>query len=359
MAGEFANYGTLDYVAAWYIKAAKYMIGTNLTTAFVSTNSIAQGEHVASLWKPLFAMGIQIVFARRTFRWDSEASLKAHVHCVIVGFTGGNFSGARHLWSESGKVAEVSYVNGYLLDAPDIFIEKRSKPWRTDTPIAQKGNAAMDNGFLVVTGDEAREIAAKDPVAARFLKRHMSADDFLNGTEHYCIWLRDANPSDYQKSKEIMRRIKAVQDYRNSSNRAATKKMAAYPMLFAEVRQPDTNYIMLPVISSERLRYVPIAYLTPDVINSYASISIPNATLYHFGVLTSIVHNAWMRALCGRLKSDYRYSTTIVYNNFPWPTPTVVQQAKIEQAAQAILDARTRYPGSSLAVLYDEVVMPP
>jgi len=359
VAGNFDNYGTLDYVSCWYIKAAEFMQGTSGVCAFVSTNSISQGEHVATLWKPLFEKGIHFYFAHRTFRWDSEASIKAHVHCVIIGFGYGLRNVEKRIWNESNQSNVVSHINGYLLDAPDVFVDKRSKPWSIDTPVASKGNAAMDDGNLTISAEERQEILIREPELDELIRRHMSADDFLNMKENYCFWLYGVSPKKYGASKELQQRLQRVKDYRNSSNRAATKKMADYPMLFAEIRQPSSNYIMMPVVSSERRRYVPIAFLTPDIINSYASISIPNATLYHLGVLCSNVHNSWMRAVCGRLKSDYRYATSLVYNTFPWPTPTEEQEARIEQTAQAILDARALYPDCSLADLYDEVTMPP
>ena len=217
----------------------------------------------------------------------------------------------------------------------------------------------MDDGNLTISEEEYLDIISKEPMLADVIKRHMSADDFINNKRNYCFWLHKINLAPYRGSKELQRRLTAVKEYRESSNRAATKKMADYPMLFAEIRQPTNNYIMIPVVSSEKRRYIPIAFLTPDIINSYASISVPNATLYHFGVLTSNVHNAWMRAASGRLEMRYRYATSLVYNTYPWPTPTDEQKAKIEQTAQAILDARALYPDCCLADLYDEVTMPP
>ena len=358
IAGEFENFGTLDYVSCWYIKAAKFMLGTNVKSAFVSTNSICQGEHVATLWKPLFNLGLSIVFARRTFRWDSEANSKAHVHCVIVGFTLSNNVCTKIIF-DGDRYTIASLINGHLLDAPCVFVEKRSKPWNSDTPIATKGNAAMDDGNLTFTAEERKAMLLAEPELDSIIRRHMSADDFLNNQENYCFWLKDISPKMYSKSSIVMKRLQAVKEYRENSNRSATKKMAPYPMLFAEIRQPTTTYLMLPVVSSEKRKYMPIAYLSPDIINSYASISIPNASLYHFGVLMSNVHNAWMRAVCGRLEMRYRYATSLVYNTFPWPTSTDEQKAKIEQTAQAILDARALYPDCSLADLYDEVAMPP
>ena len=358
IAVDFENYGTLDYVSGWYIKASEYMLDTRICTAFVSTNSVSQGEHVTTLWKPLFNKGIHINFAHRSFIWDSEANLKAHVHCVIIGFSACELQKDKVIF-DNERFVKAKNINGYLLDAPNIFISKRNKPWFSDTPTATKGNAGMDNGNLTITAEERTEILKREPELNAVIKRHMSADDFLNNKENYCFWLKDVSPSVYSRSKELQKRLKAVKDYRESSNRQATKKMAEYPMLFAEIRQPQTNYIMLPVVSSEKRKYIPIAFLTPDIINSYASISIPNATLYHFGVLCSNVHNAWMRAICGRLKSDYRYATSLVYNTFPWCKPTPEQRERIERTAQGILDARNKYPDCSLAELYDELTMPP
>ena len=316
-----------------------------------------QGEHVSTLWKPLFERGIKINFAYRTFRWDNEASLKAHVHCVIIGFSYED-TNKKWLWNESGNKKEVSNINGYLLDAPDVFVEKRSKPWSIETPVATKGNAAMDNGNLTLSASERVEILQREPDLETVIRRHMSADDFLNGKGNYCFWFHDVDAFEYRKSKEVQKRLAAVKEYRSNSNRAATKKMAEYPLLFAEIRQPSTDYLMIPVVSSERRRYIPIAFLTPDIINSYASISVPNASLYHFGVLCSNVHNAWMRAVCGRLKSDYRYATSLVYNTFPWCTPTEEQKKLIEKTAKAILDARNLYADKTLADLYDSDFMP-
>ena len=358
IAFDFENYGTLDYVSGWYIKAFKYIIDTSICTAFVSTNSVSQGEHVTTLWKPLFNRGIHINFAQRSFIWDSEANLKAHVHCVIIGFSACELQKDKVIF-DNERFIKAKNINGYLLDAPDIFISKRNKPWFSDTPVATKGNAGMDNGNLTITAEERTEILKREPQLNAVIKRHMSADDFLNNKENYCFWLKDVSPSVFSRSKELQKRLKAVKDYRESSNRQATKKMAEYPMLFAEIRQPQTNYIMLPVVSSEKRKYIPIAFLTPDIINSYASISITNATLYHFGVLCSNVHNAWMRAICGRLEMRYRYATSLVYNTFPWCNPTPEQRERIERTAQAILNARALYPDCSLAELYDELTMPP
>ncbi len=359
IASDFANYGTLDYVSAWYIKTARLIKNTDIKCAFVSTNSVVQGEHVNTLWKPLLQNGNQIEFAHRTFRWDSEANGKAHVHCVIIGFASQNVRKNKLLYDEDGNLSIVESINGYLQTGDSFFIDKRTKPWRDDTPIATKGNAAMDDGHLCLSENEYLYFIEQEPQIKSLIKQHMSADDFLKGTKHFCIWLKDIPQSEYSDSRLITERLAAVKVYRNSSNRAATKKMADYPMLFAEVRQPDTDYIMIPVVSSEKRKYIPMAYLSPEIINSYASISVPGATLFHFGVLESIVHMAWMRKFAGRLKSDYRYSSTMIYNTFPWCEATAQQKEEIAKTAQAILDARAKETGSTLAKLYEDSKMPP
>lgn len=359
IAKEFKNYGTLDYVSSWFIKTSKFITNTEILAAFVATNSICQGEHVTTLWKPIFNMGISIIFAYRTFKWDSEAVDKAAVNCVIVGIGNSQCNKQKRIWNTSGICIIANHINGYLLNTENVFIEKRNKPWFTDTPIATKGNAAMDDGNLTISDNERDKILSQEPNLYTVIKRHMSADDFLNNKFNYCFWFHNVNITEYRHSKEVQRRLQAVKEYRENSNRLATKKMAEYPMLFAEIRQPNSNYIMMPVVSSEKRKYVPIAFLPPEIINSYASISIPNANLCHFGILTSNIHNSWMRTVCGRLKSDYRYATSLVYNTFPWPTPTEEQKAEIEKTAQAILDARELYPDCSLADLYDELTMPP
>ena len=355
VAENIRNNGTLDYVSGWYIKAFNFINGIYTKCAFVSTNSIVQGEHVNTLWKPLFEKGCHIDFAYRTFKWMNEAQNSAAVHCVIIGFSKNINNSNKTLFLENGEPETVSQMNGDLLDAPDIFIEKRSTPISNNVPIATKGNAAMDNGNLTITKEEKEEILLKEPKLQPLIKRHMSADDFLNSKENYCFWLKDVSPELYYNSKILQERINKVRDYRTNSNRTATKKMAEYPMLFAEIRQPKTNYIMIPVVSSENRKYIPIAFLTPDIINSYASISVPNANIYHFGILCSNVHNAWMRALAGRLEMRYRYATTLIYNTFPWPAPTDQQKENIEKTAQAILDARKKYQDTTLADMYTKL----
>jgi len=348
----------IDYVAGWYIKASQYMAGTSVSTAFVSTNSITQGEQVEAVWKPLYqTFGIHIDFAHKTFRWDSEASQKAQVHCVIVGFSCAAKTGLRKLYA-SDRVQLVENINAYLLDAPDIFIEKRSKPL-CNVPEMSKGSQPTDGGHLIIKDDEYEEFIKAEPAAEPFIRPFIGSDEFLNGKKRYCLWLDGVSPKALSQLSLVLARVKGVREFRLSSKKEATQKWADMPTLFTENRQPDTNYIAVPEVSSGNRRYVPIGFLTPDTICSNKLQLIPNATVYHFGVMMSNVHMAWMRSVCGRLKSDYDYSAKIVYNNFPWPTPTDAQKAKIEQTAQAILDARALYPDCSLADLYDEVTMPP
>ena len=350
----------IDYVAGWYFKAAAMMKGTDIKAAFVSTNSITQGEQVAALWKPLFAQyALRIDFAWRTFRWNSESTEKAHVHCVIVGFSQTNSKEIEKiLFDESGNKAIVKNINGYLVDAPDIFIERQAKPL-CDVPEMIFGNKPVENGNLIMTIEEKAEYVKKEPQGEKFLRQFLAAKDFIDRKPRWCFWLVDVSPADLKACPRLMKRIAKVREFRLQSVKAATQKLADYPTLFAEIRECTSEYIAIPKVSSERRRYIPIDYLTPDIIAGNKLFQMPNASLYHFGVLTSNVHMAWMRAVCGRLEMRYSYSNTIVYNNFPWCTPTDAQKAAIEQTAQGILDARSRFPDSSLAALYDEAAMPP
>ena len=350
--------GKIDYVSGWYFKAAQLMQGTEIRTALVSTNSITQGEQVAGVWKPLYdRFGIHIDFAHRTFRWDSEASEKAHVHCVIVGFSCAPNSAQRRLY-DSDRMQMVENINAYLIDAPDVFIESRSKPLFS-VPKMSSGGKPVEGGNYIFTREERDEFLSKEPNAEKYFRPFMGSDDFINGRSRYCLWLLNANPKDLRSMPMVMKRVEAVRDFRLASVKAATREFAEQPTRFMEIKQPNSDYLMVPATSSENRRYIPIGYLDKSVIASNAASFVPDATLYHFGILTSNVHMAWMRAVCGRLKSDYRYSVNIVYNNFPWPTPTEEQRARIEQTAQEILDARALYPECSLADLYDEVTMPP
>ncbi len=348
----------IDYVAGWYIKAALLMKNTGIRSALVSTNSITQGEQAAGLWKPLFEKyGVHIDFAHRSFIWDSEANLKAHVHCVIIGFSIAPNIRNKILFS-SERLQIVNNINGYLHDAPNVFVERRNTPV-CEVPIICKGSQPTDDGNLIITGDEYEAFVSMSPTSKKFIREFLGSYEFINNKKRYCLWLLGVSPSEIRKIPEIMDRIGRVRAFRQASKKEATRKFADVPALFTEIRQPNSNYIAIPEVSSERRKYVPMGFLTPDIIVSNKLQIVANATLYHFGVLTSNVHMAWMRAVCGRLEMRYDYSGKIVYNNFPWPTPTSEQKKKIEETAQAILDARALYPNCSLADLYDEVAMPP
>lgn len=349
--------GKIDYVSGWYFKAAQLMQDTGIRTAFVSTNSITQGEQVAGVWKPLYdRFGIHIDFAHRTFRWDSEASLKAHVHCVIVGFSIAPNSEKKRIYT-SERFQEVQNINAYLMDAPDVFIESRNKPI-SPVPLMTTGNRPADGGHLIIEDCDYQDFITKEPQAIPYIKKLIGAAEFINNKKRWCLWLVNVSPAQLRKMPLVLQRVEACKRDRENAPDAGRRKLAERPTQFREINNPDT-FIVVPAVSSERRRYVPMGFLDKDTIATNLVITIPDAKLYHFGVLTSNVHMAWMRAVCGRLKSDYRYSKDVVYNNFPWPTPTEAQQAKIEQTAQGILDARALYPDCSLADLYDEVTMPP
>ncbi len=350
------NVGNLDYVCCWYKKAADLMKGTHIRAALVSTNSVTQGECVALLWKPLFEMGVHIDFAHRTFRWDSEASSKAHVHCVIVGFSLAPNDTPRLIYTD-GRPHIVSNINAYLVDADNIFVESCGKPL-CDVPEIGIGNKPIDGGNYLFTEEEMQAFIAKEPASREWFKLWYGSQEFINRKPRYCLWLGKCPPNILRKMPECMKRVEAVRNFRLASTSAGTVKLADKPTRFHVENMPESTYILVPEVSSERRRYVPMGFMTPDVLCSNLVKIIPNASLYHFGVLTSNVHMAWMRTVCGRLKSDYRYSKDIVYNNFPWCNPTPEQKAKIEQTAQAILDVRALYPDCSLADLYDEITMP-
>ena len=348
----------IDYVAGWYYLASKLMVGTQIRTAFVSTNSICQGEQVTSVWKGLFEnYKVHIDFAHRTFRWDSEANLKAHVHCVIVGFSEADASNSRKLF-DSDRFQLVENISPYLVNSPDIFIERRTSPI-CNVPNMIRGSQPTDNGNFIFTLEEKEAFLKQEPQAAKYIRPFMMGKDFINRKPRYCLWLVDANPSELKKCKSVLERIENVRKFRLESKKAATKSKAATPTLFDEIRDSKFDYVAIPKVSSEQRRYVPIEYLSAEIIAGDKLFMIPNAEIYHFAIITSNVHMAWMRTVCGRLKSDYSYSNTIVYNNFPWPNPTPAQKAAIEKTAQAILDARAKYPDCSLADLYDETTMPP
>ena len=355
---KWKNVGNLDYVSCWYKKCTELMTSTNIRTALVSTNSISQGEQVANLWKPLFEMGVHIDFAHRTFRWDSEASIKAHVHCVIIGFSLAPNNKAKLLFEEE-RYEIARNINGYLLDAPNVFIESRKQAICNVTPIIF-GSMPNDNGLLSnYTQEDKDNIIANYPEAEIAFKKFVGATEFINNKVRWCLWLTNVSPTIIRKIKPISDAVAGVKDMRENSNRQATKKLAETPTLFGEIRQPESEYIIIPAHSSENRKYIPIGFVDKDIICSNANLMMPNASIFHFGILTSNTHNSWVRAVCGRLEMRYRYSKDIVYNNFPWPEPTEQQKAEIEKTAQAILDARELYPDCSLADLYDELTMPP
>ena len=351
--------GSLDYVAGWYIKAAQIIQKTKVRSAFVSTNSITQGEQVEPLWNVLLNhYNVHIDFAYRTFKWESEAKLKAAVHCVIIGFSTNIDNTGRKIFVNDKMTVNASNINPYLVDAPNTLISARSKPI-CNIPEIVTGNQATDDGNFFVSADEYEAFIAETPSAKNYLRIAYNSHGFINGKYQYCLWLVGISPAELRKMPAVLERIEKVRQFRLSSTKEATRKQADTPTLFTEIRQPTGNYIVIPKVSSENRRYIPLGFLSPDIICNNTIKYVPDATLYHLGILSSNVHNAWMRSVAGRLKSDYQYSNTIVYNNFPWPTPTAEQKAKIEKTAQAILDARALYPDCSLADLYDEVTMPP
>ena len=345
-------------MCCWFKKARLLMQGCSIKVAFVATNSITQGEQVPVLWKEILIDGCRISFAYRTFKWENEAKGKAAVHCVIVGLHTGDESHQCLLIDEEGKRRGVPCINAYLLAAADVFIESRSKPICDVTPIVY-GNKPTDGGHLFFSSEEMEDFLQGSPEARGLFRRVYGAKEFINGTYRYCLWLHDISPSVYKMYAEIMDRIRRVHDFRLASSKQMTRDSAQTPMLFQEIRHNDKEYIIIPRHSSENRKYIPIGFVSKDCIATDAVQIIPDATLYHFGVLTSTMHMAWARTVCGRLKSDYRYSNKLVYNNFPWPETTVAQQEKIAELAQGVLDARALYPECSLADLYDPLTMPP
>jgi hypothetical protein len=360
--GDLKGYGTLDYVAAWYIKAAGFIKGTKIKVAFVSTNSITQGEQVGVLWSYLLEQGAKIHFAHRTFKWNNEARGKAAVHCVIIGF--GLFEVSRkHLFDYQTPVSdphviETKNINPYLIDVADLIIQSRRKPL-SNVPEIVFGSMPNDGGHLLLSDDEKADLVSVEPEAEPFIRPFMGAHEFINNERRWCLWLKDALPNQLRAMPEVMKRVDKVREHRLESQREATQQLADYPTLFGEDRQPDTTYVLIPSVSSERRRYVPIGFMPSSTIASNLCLIVPNATPYHFSLLTSAMHMAWMRQVCGRLKSDYRYSNNLVYNNFPFPPePDEKKRARVEQTAQAILDAREQFTGATLADLYDPNAMP-
>ena len=356
--GKGNRVNSIDYVGAWYYKAASMIQGTDVKVAFVSTNSITQGEQVDPFWTPLLEQyQVNILFAYRTFIWDSEASAKAHVHCVIIGFRSGQSGQKRRLFDGS-QIQEASNINPYLIDAPNAIIGTRSKPL-CNVPSISYGNKPSDGGNLILSVEEKERLLADDPDMEPYVRRYVGARDFINSDEiRYCLWLKGVSPAMYRKNAEVMRRLQAVKEMRLKSTAAPTRALAERPYLFFSTPQTENPYLCIPEVSSGRRKYIPVGFMPNSIIAANTVVIVPDAEIYHFGVIDSIVHMAWMRVVCGRLKSDYRYAGSVVYNNFPWPSPSENQRARIEQTAQAILDARALYPDSSFADLYDDLTMP-
>ena len=354
---QYKTAGKIDFVSAWYFKASQIMQNTSIRTALVSTNSITQGEQVASVWRPLYErFGIHIDFAYRTFKWNSEAKDKAAVHCVIIGFSVSDNPKNKVIYDDKTKII-AKQINPYLIDGDLIFIDSRTKAICEVSPMVY-GSKPTDGGYLFLTLQEKDELIKTYPQAESMIRRVYGASEFINNKERYCLWLVGQNPSTLRSIPPIINRIQLVKEFRQSSPKKQTQDSAERAIEFQEIRHNDNDYLLVPSVSSENRRYIPIGFIEGEVISTNANLIIPNATLYDFGILTSNVHMAWMRTVAGRLKSDYRYSAKIVYNNFPWPEVTDEQKEMISKTAQAILDARALYPDSSLADLYDELTMP-
>ena len=362
--GKIEGAGVMDYVTAWYVKAAQYIQNTHTKVAFVSTNSISQGEQVGILWHLLFNFyKIKIHFAHRTFSWHNEAKGNAAVHCVIIGFAAYDTEDKRIFDYEKLKAEpterKVKNINPYLVEANDIFIRSTKKPI---CPVQEMMNGSMpnDDGNLLLSTEEKEELLLKYLDIQPFIKKFVGAYEFLNNKERWCIWLKDAAPNDIRKFPILMDRINKVKTFRQLSTRVQTQKLAAFPMLFGEIRQPNSDYLIAPVVSSERRLYLPIALMNKEIIASNLVNIIPNATLYTFGLLSSTMMMSWIKTISGRLKSDWRFTKDIVYNNYPFPqNVSDANKKKVEDAAQLVLDTRLKYPNSSLADLYDPLSMPP
>ena len=353
----FPKTKNLDYVSAWYMKAANFMKSTRIECGFVSTNSICQGETLPVLWKKLFALGITINFAYRTFIWNNEAKGKAAVHCIIIGFA--SFERKEKWIFEKEQCSSADNISPYLVDAINVIVESQSKAI-CDVPAMVYGNKPADGGNLIIEIEDYDNFIASEPLAIKYIRRIIGATEYINNKDRYCLWLVGANPAELRKMPLVMERVEKCRQMRANSIAAGIRKFAGTPTLFAQITQPEgVDYIVIPQTSSERRRYIPIGFMSSDVKTTNLVFLIPHATLYHFGILTSCVHMAWIRTVCGRLKSDYRYSRDIGYNTFPWFDATEEQKKTIEQLAQKILDARALFPDNSLADLYDPLTMPP
>ncbi len=348
--------GNLDYVTSWFYKASEFIQDTSIEVSFVSTNSITQGQQVALLWDPLINnLNLVINFAYRTFKWQNEASDSAAVHCVIIGFA--NFSRQNKIIYDGESMMKVNRINPYLIDGSNTTIKSLSKPL-SNVPKMIFGSMPNDGGHLLLTKTEKEALITKDPHSEKYIKKLYGAAEFINNRERYCLWLKDITPNELKSMPYVFKRVAKVKENRLNSKRKATRYLADTPHLFGEIRQPDTNYLLVPAVSSENRRYIPIGFMSKEDIATNRVYVIPDATLYDFGIMTSNVHMAWMRTVAGRLELRYNYSATVVYNTFPWPKLNEKQKNKIEKAAQSILDARALYPESTLSDLYDEISMP-
>jgi hypothetical protein len=360
--GETSGAGVLDYVTAWYRKAADYIQGTRIQVGFVSTNSISQGEQVGALWNPLFSrFGLKIHFAHRTFQWESEARGKAHVHVVVIGFGAFDTQNKRiyDYDEQNAAISNAKNISPYLVEGSDSAVVSRTRPICA-VPEIIYGSKPVDGGHLMIADDELKPFLATNPEAKKYVRRLIGSEEFINNIPRWCLWLKAASPHDLRSIPSIKNRVEAVREFRLASKKGPTRQKANEPALFAEIRQPETDYLLIPSVSSETRKYVPMGFMSKDVIANNLVMFVPDAAQYQFGVLSSIMHMSWMRQVCGRLESRYRYSNKLVYNNFPWPdAPTAKQRAAVEGAALAILDARKEFRGSSLADLYDPVSMPP
>jgi hypothetical protein len=362
--GKVKGGGVLDYVTAWYFKAAEYIQGTRIQVGFVSTSSISQGEQVGILWNELFnRYHLRIHFAHRTFAWESEARGKAHVHVVIIGFGAFDTSGRRIYdydpESEKVTVSPAKNISPYLVEGGDVVVLSRSAPI-SQVPEIVFGSMPNDGGHLILTDKEKTLLLNKEPAAHKFIRPFLGSEEFINGGPRSCLWLKDASPAEFRALPEVMKRVEGVRKHREASPRKTTRELAKTPMLFGEIRQPSGKYLAIPKTSSERRLYIPMAFLDSRVIASTELFSMSEAALFHFGVLSSAMHMAWVRQVCGRLESRYRYSASLVYNNFPWPdAPSAKRRDAVEAAAQAVLDARNAFPDATLGDLYDPLAMPP
>jgi hypothetical protein len=356
--------GVLDYVTCWYKLAIKQMkYKESIKTAFVSTNSIVQGEQVCVWGSWMQSQGAKILFAHRTFQWSNEARSKAAVHCVIIGFSLQNIVSKTIFYYDTPKsdpqAIQARNINSYLADGPDVYISSRTKPLSIDVPEMKYGSMPIDNGNLILSKEQKEELLVDESEVKNYIRQYMGGEEFINNIARYCLWLVDCPPGLLRKMKKVHERVEKNREYRLASGREATKKLAEKAALFGEIRQPKKSYLIVPKVSSENRHYMPVGFCEPEIIASGTTLIVPNANLYHFGILQSEMQMSWMRQVCGRMKSDYQYSAGIVYNNFPWPeNPTEKQKQAIETAAQAVLDARAQFPESTLADLYDPLIMP-